>query len=288
VVRLNIGRLTPHDEIVHELTISSPQNPRVKEALRLRERRHREATGQTLIDGARELLRALDAGVAIDGAFVCAEQCTSEECRRALDRLAGAAGRISPVTSAVFEKLAFGERADGILAIARPPRRKISDFVLPPDPLIAVVEGDEKPGNLRAVLRSADAAGVSAVIAADSRTNLYNPNTIRASLGTVFTVSVVEASTNATKAWLEERGIRVVAARVDADRLYTGVDLIGPLAIVLGSETAGLTPAWSGPDVLAVRIPMLGAADSLNVSASAAILFYEALSQRTLSQHSIG
>src|SRR5262249_24554052 len=148
---------------------------------------------------------------------------------------------------------------------------------LPERPLVCVLEACEKPGNLGAVLRSADGAGLSAVIVADSRTDLFNPNTIRASLGTIFTVPVAAASAADVLAWLRERRMTIVAARVDAARDYTGVDFSGPTAIVLGSEADGLTEAWRAPDITPVRLPMHGVADSLNVSATAAILFYEAL-----------
>jgi TrmH family RNA methyltransferase len=153
---------------------------------------------------------------------------------------------------------------------------------LPDDTLVIVLEGVEKPGNVGAVLRSADGAGADALIAADPRTDLFNPNVIRASAGTVFSLPLAAASSRATLDWLRDRGMRIVAARVDAADIYTDADLSGPLAIVLGAEAEGLSEAWSGPDVQAVRLPMLGIADSLNVSVSAAILLYEARRQRGL------
>ena len=145
---------------------------------------------------------------------------------------------------------------------------------------MAVVEGVEKPGNLGAILRSADAAGVDAVIVADAATDLFNPNTIRASLGTVFRANVVEATSGEAVEWLRGQGLRVVAARPDAESVYSSVDFRGGVAIVLGSEAEGLTGVWSGAGVEAVRLPMCGMADSLNVSTTAAVLFYEALRQR--------
>ncbi len=146
--------------------------------------------------------------------------------------------------------------------------------------MVAVVEGVEKPGNLGAVLRSADGAAVDAVVAASPRTDLFNPNAVRASAGTIFTVPLAAAPTVDVLAWLRERGLRIVAARVDAGQRYTELDLTGPLALVVGAEADGLGVAWSAPDVTAVHLPMLGVADSLNVSVSAAILFYEARRQR--------
>jgi TrmH family RNA methyltransferase len=144
-----------------------------------------------------------------------------------------------------------------------------------------VLEGIQKPGNVGAVLRSADAAGVHALIVADGGTDLYNPNAIRASLGTIFTVPVCSATTSDTLAWLRRHGVPMFAAQVDAERLYTEVDFRGPSAIVLGSEASGLSEAWFGTEATAIKLPMLGAADSLNVSAAAAVLFYEALRQRS-------
>ena len=147
---------------------------------------------------------------------------------------------------------------------------------------MVVLEGVEKPGNLGAVLRTADAAAVDAVIAADPRTDLFNPNAIRASLGTIFTVPVAAGTSAAVREGLVARGVRLLTARVDAETLYTDVDLRGSVAVVLGSEADGLSGAWSGSGVLPVRLPMLGVADSLNVSITAAILLYEARRQREL------
>jgi TrmH family RNA methyltransferase len=160
------------------------------------------------------------------------------------------------------------------------PQRRLEDLRLPVYPLVAVVEGLEKPGNLGAVCRSADATGVSALIAADAWTDLFNPNAIRASLGTIFTLPVCEAVAPEVLAWLRQRQIKIYAARVDGSMLYTEVDYRGPAAIVLGSEAAGLTPLWTGEDVLPIRLPMRGVTDSLNLSVTAAVLFYEALRQR--------
>ena len=148
-------------------------------------------------------------------------------------------------------------------------------------PLIVVVESVEKPGNLGAIVRTADGAGADAVIAADPLTDLFNPSAIRASLGTIFGLPIAAASTAATLAWLAAKGIRPIATRVDAPQFYTEVDLRGPVAIVLGSEAGGLSDAWNDANVDSVGIPMLGAADSLNVSAAAAILLYEARRQRS-------
>jgi TrmH family RNA methyltransferase len=187
------------------------------------------------------------------------------------------------VSEAVIGKLAFGDRSDGVVAIVRAPSTTLGSLVdgLPPDPLVVVVEAVEKPGNLGAIVRTADGAGADAVVAADARTDLFNPNAIRASLGTIFALPVAAAPSPEVLDHLTRLGARIVAARVDAERLYADADLRGPLALVLGSEAEGLTSAWGDPRVEPVRIPMRGAADSLNVSVAAAVLLYEALRQRS-------
>jgi TrmH family RNA methyltransferase len=315
--------------------ITSLQNPRVKDAVRLRDRRHREKQGRILIDGARELRRAIAAGVKLLEVFVCEPLCHSEDARHLLASRSGSStstptslvatptmpqfgGEVWHVGEAVFQRLAFGQRAEGVLGVAEMPRPTLKTLnwggsstatptgrlsvpllrrssageppstaceqavahVLERCPLVTVLEGVEKPGNVGAVLRSADAAGVSAVIVADGRTDLYNPNAIRASMGTIFTMPVCEAASGEALAWLHQRQFQIVAARVDGSVCYTKVDYRRPTAIVLGGEAAGLSPLWSGDDIAAVHLPMLGAADSLNVSATAAVLFYEALRQR--------
>jgi len=260
--------------------ITSLTNPRVKAAVRLRDRREREATGLTIVDGAREILRALDAGVRVETAFLAQELIRTPDAEAVADRL-----RHRPTTieasPAVLAKVAFGERSDGIVAIVEAPRTTLDDLVLPPDALMVVVEGVEKPGNLGAVLRSADGAGAHAVIVADPLTDPFNPNAIRASLGTIFALPVVAVASAAVLDWLANGGIRPVAAIVDAATSWSDADLTGPVALVLGSEAEGLTPTWRDPRVEPVSIPMAGIADSLNVSIAAAVLLYEAVRQRT-------
>ncbi len=264
--------------------ITSLQNPHVKDAVKLRDRRHREKQGRILIDGVRELGRAMDGGIPLVEVFVCEPLCRSPESRQLVSVLPSSGATLYEVAEPVFAKLAFGERAEGVLGIAAMPETGIERLRLPDLPLVAVLEGVEKPGNLGAVLRSADGAGVSALIAADAQTDLYNPNAIRASLGTIFSVPVAAATTADTLAWLRRHGLSIFAARVDGSILYSEADFRGPAAIVLGSEAEGLSAAWSGPDVTAIRIPMAGVADSLNVSATAAVLFYEGRRQRGASR----
>jgi TrmH family RNA methyltransferase len=260
--------------------ITSRSNPRVLEAVRLRDRRERERTGRTLIDGPRELTTAISAGTEIEVVYALEEEgSTSGSVVATLEaaRLEGI--EVVSVSPPVMERLAFGDRQDGVVAVARIPELGLASLSPEEPALIVVIEALEKPGNLGAILRTADAVGAS-VIAADPRTDLFNPNAIRASLGTIFTVPIAVASTSDTLAWLREREIPVAAARVDASEPYWSADLGRSVAIALGSEAQGLSDAWSGPGVTAVRLPMSGIADSLNVSTTAAVLLYEARRQR--------
>jgi RNA methyltransferase, TrmH family len=260
--------------------IASPSNPRIKATARLRDRRQRDATGLTLVDGTREVRRALEAGVRVVEAYVCEPLLAGEDARAALDALRSRDIPTTSTTQAAFAKIAFGDRADGMIAVVRIPSMRLDDLALPAEPLVVVLEGVEKPGNLGAVLRSADGAGVDALIAASPRTDLMNPNAIRASAGTIFSVPIASAPTDEVISWLQRRMIPIVATLVDADTLYTDADLTGPLAVVFGSEAAGLTAAWRTEGITSVRLPMRGIADSLNVSISAAVVLYEARRQR--------
>ncbi|MFO0821440.1 MAG: RNA methyltransferase [Pirellulales bacterium] len=264
--------------------ITSLQNPRVKEVARLRDRRGRNRLGRIVIDGARELLRAVEGGVKIDELYWCEELADgSSDARRLRAKLQSSTEssyEFWQVTRPVFEKLTFGERIDGVVGVAQVTPLTLDQLTLQPSPLLVVVEGVEKPGNLGAILRTADATGVAAVILCDGGTDWHNPNVIRASMGTVFTVPVCSADAAMTRQWLKQQGVRVLAARVEGAVRPWDANWIGAVAVVLGAESTGLSAIWSGKDVTAVALPMLGAADSLNVSATAAVLCYEALRQR--------
>jgi len=267
--------------VIRSLEITSAANPRIKAALALRDRRERERSGLTVVDGARELRRAIDAGVEIVEAFICEPMLAGADARAALDALRAGGAPVHSATPTAFAKLAFGDRAEGLVAVIRTPAMDLARLGgLPTNALVVVLEGVEKPGNVGAALRSADGAGANAVIAASPRTDLANPNVIRASAGTVFTTPVAAAPTEAVIAWLRDRDIRIFAARVEAALPYTAVDLTGPTALVLGAEDAGLSEAWTAPGIQAIHVPMNGVADSLNVSVTAAILLYEARRQR--------
>lgn len=261
-------------------TITSLTNPRVKEAVRLRTGRHRAKQGLMLVDGAREIKQALAAGVRVFEAFVCEPLCRTAEAQEAARLLAASGGEVWQVTPEVFVKIAFGEREAGVLLVAEAPDCSLAALKPRGAGPIAVIEGIEKPGNVGAVLRSADAAGVGAVIVAEPVSDLFNPNCIRASLGAVFRVPVCTATSEETLAWLRERRLAIFAARVDGRLDYTAAPLASECALVLGSEAEGLSTDWQGEDVTGIRLPMRGAVDSLNISAAAAVLFYESLRQR--------
>lgn len=261
--------------------ITSQQNPRIKEVVRLRDHRGRDERARIVIDGRRELLRAAEAGVEITELYYCPSLLGQDDEQQVLAPARGRQVELVEVTEPVFTKMSYGDRGEGLLAVARRPTWTLDDLRLGPQPLIAVVEGVEKPGNLGAILRSADAAGVDAVIAADPATDIYGPNAIRASLGTVFSVPMVEATAEQAALWLKQRGLSSIAASPEGGHVYTEVDMTGPTAVVLGSEAHGLTEAWDHAGVIRATVPMRGRADSLNVSITAALFFYEALRQRS-------
>jgi TrmH family RNA methyltransferase len=264
--------------------LTSTANPRFRAAVSLRDRRERARQGRLLVDGVREVARALDAGVALAEVFVAPGASPEPALDAVVARAANFGIPIVPVTADLLSRLAYGERASGIVAVAKAPAASLEALRLPAEaPIVGILEDVEKPGNLGAVCRSADGAGLDALIAAGTTAapaDPWNPNAVRASLGTVFTLPLAVASTGNVLAWLRDRGLRVVAARVDGSVPYAEADLRGSVALVLGSEATGLSQAWSGEDVTAVRLPMRGRADSLNVAAAAAILFYEARRQR--------
>ena len=261
------------------MKITSTANPRVKAAAKLRNSRERADQHRFAINGLREIGRALDGKIRIQEFFVCEEFCDGSESNRLIDRLEKTGAARFDVPPSVYAVVAYGDRADGIVAVAEMANCKLDDLKLGHNPLVAVVEGIEKPGNLGAVLRSADGAGVSAVIVAAGGGDLYNPNVIRASMGTVFTLPVCVASNDETLAWLRSQQLAIFAARVDGSIEYTACNFTRPCAIVLGSESEGLSDFWRGDDIQPICLPMHGIADSLNLSTAAAVLFYEAQRQ---------
>ena len=197
-----------------------------------------------------------------------------------LEALSANSKEIFVLDDKVFEKIAYGDRGEGVLAVCPQPQRVFNDLTLSKNPLIIVLEGLEKPGNLGAVFRTCDGAGVDAVIVCENATDLYNPNTIRASLGTIFSVPAVEGSIKETLLFLKQNNIRICTTLPDAKKLYTEIDMKIPLALVMGSEQKGLSDQWKIQGNDSSRIPMKGQADSLNVSVSTAVVLYEAIRQR--------
>lgn len=264
-----------------DLHLTSATNPRLKGIVALRKRRTREMEGVTVIEGYEELALALQAGVRPKSVYVCEELMLDADHQwNVVDAARDAGAEIVTVSRAAFEKVAYREGPDGFLAVVPSVQAHPRELDLPDNPLILVAEGVEKPGNLGAMLRTADAVGAHAVIAADPVTDWGNPNVVRGSKGTVFSVPVAAASTDETLAWLAERGIPLVAATPDTDVMHTDVDYTGGIAIAVGTEKYGLTDKAFTAASTRVRIPMVGQVNSLNVATSAAILLYEAVRQR--------
>jgi len=262
------------------LLISSPQNPRIKDVVKLRKRGHRDPHSQIIIEGYREVKRAVENGWPVSTLFFCRPHFLGSNEDALLDLCRSRGVEVLECTAPVFEKMAYRDRPEGLLALGAPVTGTLEGLVLPERPLVVIAEAIEKPGNLGSLLRSADAAGVHAMIVCDPGTDINNPNVVRSSVGTLFTVPVVEAEAAATLAWCRARGIKVLAATPDATHEYTGVDMKQGVAIVVGTEKFGLSRQWMEGADLQVRIPMLGKIDSLNVSCAATILMYEAVRQR--------
>jgi len=262
------------------LSISSLDNPRVKRVVKLRQRSHRDELGLMLIEGYREVRRALDNRHLPQELFFCRDLFQGANEPALIDRCREAGVELIDCSAPVFEKMAYRDRPEGLLAVAPQVRRSLDALNVPDKALVVVAESIEKPGNLGTILRSADAAGVHGVIVCDRCTDINNPNVVRASIGTLFSLPVVETTSEQAAAWLAARKIRVVATTPHAEALYTDVDLTGGTAILLGTEQYGLSGAWLQRAEVQVRIPMLGQSDSLNVASAATILLFEAVRQR--------
>ena len=256
--------------------LTSAQNPKFKRLVALREKsRLRRDEGVFVVEGRRELEHCVEAGFEVETLFVCSEVAPPSGAI-----LLSLEPKTFELSKELYAKVAYREGTEGVLAIVRSRELRLENLELGAKPLIMVLEGVEKPGNLGAVLRSADAAGADAVIVCDPLTDLWNPNLIRASIGAVFTVPTVCCSSQKAIAWLKARGIRILTAQLQDSSAYYDCDMTGPTAIVMGTEATGLTDPWRQAADAHVLIPMLGRLDSLNVSVSAAILLYEAVRQR--------
>ena len=259
------------------LKITSLQNPKIKEVVKLRERREREKTDLFLIEGYRELKRAIDAKRKIDLLFYCPELFLGSN-ENAL--LKESHAELIECTADVFAKISYRDRPDGLLAVAPQVHLKLKDLPLKKNPFFIVAESIEKPGNLGTILRSADAAGVHAVIVCDPTTDIHNPNVVRSSVGTLFTLPVLEASSAETFSFLKKNNISIVAATPHAKLEFTQAPLSGPVAIAVGTEQYGLSQTWMQHADIAVKIPMFRVADSLNVASATTLMLYEVVRQR--------
>ncbi len=271
-----------------DLTITSPANPRLKSLVALRRRRARDAAGVSLVEGFEELALALAAGVAPRTLFVCPELFSPAgyagvqdigQQADLVDAARAAGAEIVHVGRAAFEKVAYREGPDGLIGLLPPVDRRLEDLDVPSDALLLVAQGVEKPGNLGAMLRTAEAAGIVAVVAADPVTDWANPNLVRASKGAVFAVPVAAATTADLLDWARRRGIRLIVTTPGTDVRYTDVDLTGRVAIVVGAEKHGISPELLAAGQPA-RIPLRGRVNSLNVAAAAAVVIFEAVRQR--------
>lgn len=257
-------------------TINSTQNPRIKQLLLLQQKSSaRRKSGLFVLEGQRELEHCLSYGYQLDTIFYCPEiiqpsaQAVLEQCQQLI-----------AVSPSLYEKIAYRGTTEGIIALVRTRSLSLKDLHLSPNPLIVVLERVEKPGNLGAILRSGDAAGVDALIVCDPLTDLFNPNLIRSSIGAIFTVPTVACSSQECIQYLKENKIQILTAQLQDSKLYYDTPMDIPTAIVMGTEATGLTDQWREAADAHIRIPMNGRLDSLNVSVSAAILLFEAVRQR--------
>ena len=277
--------------------ITSTQNPKVKHVLTLQQKSaERRKSGLFVVEGRRELMHCIEAGFTVETVYVCPTVCVGTEPMPSLPL----GVRMFEVSSEVYDKMAYRGSTEGVVAVVRARKLTLEELIKddsqstthnsnptpqtsnlnPHPPLLVVVEHVEKPGNLGAVLRSADAAGADGVVVCDPLTDLYNPNLIRASVGAIFSVPCVACSSEECIEFLKRKGIQILTAQLQDSSLYYDTDMQRPTAIVMGTEATGLTPQWREAADAHIRIPMLGRVDSLNVSVSAAILLFEAVRQR--------
>jgi len=265
------------------LEITSTQNPKIKRLVDLRDRAERDKSDLFLIEGYRELLRAVDAAWKMETLFICEELFLGSNEGALLKKATEQGAGLIQCSKKVFEKISYRDRPDGLIAIA--PQRHLDFGSLKrlsknSSPFYVIAEAIEKPGNLGTILRSSDAVGVDGLIVCDRCTDIYNPNVVRASVGTLFTVPTLEARGRETLDWLKEQNIAIVAATPHAKTSFTEVDLTRGIAIAMGTEQLGLSDLWMKEAAIQVSIPMRGVADSLNVAMATTLLLYETLRQR--------
>lgn len=258
--------------------ISSVQNPFIKQLLLLKEKsRERRKSGNFIIEGAREISLAIKGGYLIETLLFCPDIFDGDT----VPQLKATAEEVIEISMDVYKKIAYRDTTEGIIAVAKAKKNLLKDLVLEnKNPLILIAEAPEKPGNIGALLRTADAAKVDAVIIANPKSDLYNPNIIRSSVGCVFTNRIATGSTTEIIAFLKENQINMYGAALTASVPYHSIDFKKPTAIVVGTEATGLSKEWLNSTENNIIIPMKGEIDSMNVSVSAAIIIFEAKRQR--------
>lgn len=257
--------------------IASSKNPRIRSLLALRKNRNRKIQGKIIIEGEKEIGMALKAGITLHNLFVCDEYLTAQG--ESLVKTIPTKLLVK-VSEKVFNQIVVRENSGGLVAIGSTAANSIQDLKPGTNSIYVILESVEKPGNLGAILRTADAAGVSGLIVCDPKTDLYNPNVIRSSLGCVFSVELATATLEETKAWLKKHKVKSFATFLDSSEPYFEQDFSGKIAIIMGTESMGLTNSWREIADSTITIPMKGKVDSMNVSVSAAIVLFEALRQR--------
>ena len=273
-------------------SITSPQNQKIRTLLELQEKsKARRKEGLFVVEGRRELLHCIEAGYEPYTLFICRDILSDRDLDDIIDAIAenfsGSACQIIEIPQHLYDKVAYRGGTEGVIAEMSCKSLALESLKLKENPLVVILESVEKPGNLGAVLRSADASGVDAVIVCDPLTDMYNPNLIRSSIGAIFTVPVATATSEETIQWLKANRIKIYTAQLQDSEWYYDTDMRSGTAIVMGTEATGLTDVWRKAADAHIKIPMLGRLDSLNVSVSAAILMFEAVRQRTSQIHNI-
>lgn len=261
--------------------ITSTSNPRVKELKSLQKAKERRSRGVFIIEGLKEIEKAILSDYQFNSVYYCPDLISKDR----IDNMLGSLKHnlpIEEISTKVYNQVAYRENSGGLIVCAKPKTTELSGLKISKNPLILVVESVEKPGNLGALLRTADAAGVNGVIVCDPHTDIYNPNVIRASIGSVFTTPLVLSDSKTIVEWLKNKGIKLFCTALSASKPHYEIDFTVPSAIVMGSESTGLTDEWLNKSDQNIIIPMHGAADSMNVSTSAAVIVFEAIRQRSI------
>ena len=258
--------------------IASLQNPKVKNTLLLHKTRGRKKQNLFLVEGKKEVSRAINAGYAFKRIFICQEIFDADT--QEFFNIENLPTEVIYVTLQVYAHMAYRKESEGIIGWAIPQSHELEKIKLSENPIILVVDAIEKPGNLGAIIRTADAAGIDALIISDTRTDIYNPNVVRSSLGALFTTQIGVGNAEEVVKWLKKNSVSIFCTALTASRLYTDIDFKQPSAIVMGAEATGLSETWLSQSDQNIIIPMRGVVDSMNVSVSAGIVLFEAVRQR--------